>query len=219
MYDNSKIASLVGSRLCHDFASPLGSAANGLELMSLSEMVTGPEYDLTFQSLKNVIGRLNVYRVAFGTAHEGSIALSKMVQADLCNVVQDRTTVTCDISGPVDRRHAQSLLLAALCLDKALPHGGQITLSNTGYQFQIAAAGELIPYDTAHWQSLQTGTAVDDLQASHVEFALLPLGLVAQNLSLQITRPTGHLVIGITHTAIQPNKARHVRPHHRRQDT
>jgi histidine phosphotransferase ChpT len=75
MYDNLEIATLVGSRLCHDLANPIGSISNGLELLNLSDTVSGPEFDLTVQSVQEAIARLEIYRVAFGTAGDGTIVL------------------------------------------------------------------------------------------------------------------------------------------------
>ncbi|WP_120501481.1 histidine phosphotransferase family protein [Roseovarius sp. EL26] len=219
MYDSLEIATLVGSRLCHDFASPIGSVSNGLELLGLSDTVSGPEYDLTMESAHHIIARLTVYRIAFGAARDGQVALTSLVHENMHHVVNERTTVTCGIQGPVDRKQAQVLLLASLCLNKALPHGGEITLCDTSHQYQIVAKASTIMHDTAHWDSLRSGQPLNDLQASHVEFGLLPLSLAAQGLPLQVSYSSGQLMIGITHSTVMPSKVRRAPFRLRRQDT
>lgn len=219
MYDSLKIASLVASRLCHDLASPLGSVSNGLELLSLTGDASGPEYDLSVQSAQSAIARLNIYRLAFGQAKEGHVPLADMVTTDVPQVVRNSIVVKCDIDGSVKRSQAQSLLLSLFCLEKALPHGGQITLSQNAHQYQVSATGGSLAAETSHWNALQNGQEINDLQASHVEFALFPMTLVVQNLPFQISQSRDQLTLTITHSSVYPNRINREAFHHRRRDT
>ena len=66
-HDPLHLATLIGSRICHDLASPIGAVKNGLELLHLSsENSTGPEICLIEESSDNAIGRVNFFRIAFG---------------------------------------------------------------------------------------------------------------------------------------------------------
>ncbi|SLN34615.1 hypothetical protein ROA7450_01577 [Roseovarius albus] len=219
MYDSLKIASLVASRLCHDLASPLGSVSNGLELLELTGATNGPEYDLSLQSAQSAIARLNIYRLAFGNANSGQVSLTALLTADISHVVRDGIVVNCNIDGPIDRAQAQSLLLSLFCFEKTLPQGGQITLSQNAHQYLISAQGVRFSTETPYWSCLQNGQEINDLQASLVEFALLPMTLNAQNLPFQISQSHNQLTLTITHGAVLPNRVNRAAFHHRRQDT
>ena len=66
-HDPLHLATLIGSRICHDLVSPIGAIKNGLELLHLSsEKSNGPEICLIEESTDNAIGRVNFFRIAFG---------------------------------------------------------------------------------------------------------------------------------------------------------
>ena len=65
----SHLASLIGSRICHDLISPIGAIHNGLELISLSGAVQHEaEISLITQSCQNAASRIKFFRVAFGVS-------------------------------------------------------------------------------------------------------------------------------------------------------
>ena len=60
------LASLIGSRICHDLISPIGAIHNGLELVSLFGTVQHEaEISLITQSCQNSASRIKFFRVAF----------------------------------------------------------------------------------------------------------------------------------------------------------
>ncbi|HAL76711.1 MAG TPA: histidine phosphotransferase, partial [Rhodobacteraceae bacterium] len=65
----SHLASLIGSRICHDLISPIGAIHNRLELISLSGPVQHEaEISLITQSCQNAASRIKFFRVAFGVS-------------------------------------------------------------------------------------------------------------------------------------------------------
>ena len=59
-HDPLHLATLIGSRICHDLVSPIGAIKNGLELLHLSsEKSNGPEICPIEKSTDNAIGRVN----------------------------------------------------------------------------------------------------------------------------------------------------------------
>ena len=65
----SHLASLIGSRICHELISPIGAIHNGLELISLSGPVQHEaEISLITQSCQNAASRIKFFRVAFGVS-------------------------------------------------------------------------------------------------------------------------------------------------------
>jgi len=52
-HDNTSIAVLIGSRICHDLISPIGAITNGLELLNMAGEANGPEMSLIGESVGN----------------------------------------------------------------------------------------------------------------------------------------------------------------------
>lgn len=64
----SDLASLLGSRLCHDLISPLGAIGNGVELLTMTGAGSSPETNLILQSVNSANARIRFFRIAFGAA-------------------------------------------------------------------------------------------------------------------------------------------------------
>lgn len=62
------IASLVGSRICHDLISPIGAISNGVELIGMTQGTDGAEMSLINDSVQNANARIRFFRVAYGSA-------------------------------------------------------------------------------------------------------------------------------------------------------
>ena len=127
------IASLISSRICHDLVSPLGAITNGLELMELSGVTSGPEYGLLNDSVANATARINFFRYAFGGRGYGDTVSGRAVRTILSDFYGDsRIDVRWQVAGDVPRVQAKLALLLIQCLETFLPVGGQITADGAG---------------------------------------------------------------------------------------
>lgn len=173
------IAALIGSRICHDLISPIGAVSNGLELLSLSGIPDSPEMSLVSESASSANARISMFRIAFGMAAEGQITRSE----DLCRIwndtMQDRR-LELVWHGPesLTRPLAQAVILACLCLEKALPKGGVIEVREHSDIWHITGTGSDLKPDEALWSGLARGDYETDMPPSHVQFLLLPRCLV-----------------------------------------
>ena len=61
---NASLATLIGSRICHDLISPIGAINNGLELLELTGGAQGPEMDLISNSVEHAEARIKFFRIA-----------------------------------------------------------------------------------------------------------------------------------------------------------
>lgn len=177
MTDNSAIlAGLVASRLCHDFASPLGAMQNGLELFALTDSVESDslEYQLVKDSCDYAIARLSLYRIAFGLAFErqpiGAAALAK-----LCTDYAEgsRFNISVFASGEFEHSSIQRMLLGLLCCERALPKGGDISVTYTAPRWQIMASSDRILEMDELWSLLEDDAETLNLPASQVQFLFL----------------------------------------------
>lgn len=169
------LAALIGSRICHDLVSPVGAVSNGLELLSLSGVPDSPEMALVSNSATSANARIGLFRLAFGQSSDDQLTRSEEFCRIWRNAMQDRR-LTLDWQGPesTSRALAQALILGCLCLEKALPQGGTLSIRDHRDIWQITGSGSTAQVDESLWTGLALGTFEDDLPASHVQFLLLP---------------------------------------------
>lgn len=182
------IASLVGSRICHDLISPVGAINNGIELISMGGPIDTPELSLINESVNNASSRIKFFRIAFGAAAGEQM----MGAAEVARIAREafdsgRHSVDWQAAGDLPRPDVQAIFLAILCAESALPRGGEITVMRAGQGMKISATGPRLAFDTALWGPLAKGAAPEELRPAHVQFALLPLALEAIGRKIAIT--------------------------------
>lgn len=170
------IASLIGARICHDLINPIGAVTNGLELLALAGVPDGPELALVSDSAASAAARIRLFRLAFGPAAQGQSCRADEIVSIWQDVYSDRRF---DLlwSGPptLERQEARLVLLGCLCLETAMPQGGQMIVTCPDAGWQIAASGPRITVDPEIWDHLEGDERLADLRPAHVQFALLPL--------------------------------------------
>ena len=174
--DALDLAALIGSRICHDLNNPLGAIGNGLELMELAGHRGGPEMALIGQSVARAKARVQFLRVAFGAAPAGS----RIAGAELAAIVGDqfaggRLTVHWPELRDVARGEAKLALLLLMCLESAMPFGGEITVASDAEGWQLQASATRWRTQETPWEVvLSRSPAQPDLGAPLVQFALAP---------------------------------------------
>ena len=66
MTDQTDLAALLGSRICHDLISPIGAIGNGVELLMMEGGTPSPELVLIAESVAAANARIRFFRLAFG---------------------------------------------------------------------------------------------------------------------------------------------------------
>ena len=167
------LGALVGSRICHDLTNPLGAIGNGLELLELTGATDSPEMALIAQSVAQAKARVQFLRVAFGAASAGH----RMGGAELARMVADHTTggrtaVRWLCPEEVPRIEARLAFLLLMCVETALPFGGQIDVERTAQGWHIAAQTSRIRDLGALWDGLSGRAPLPHLGPPQVHFAL-----------------------------------------------
>ncbi|WP_412563121.1 histidine phosphotransferase family protein [Thalassobius sp. MITS945101] len=173
MDHNQELAQLIGSRICHDLVSPIGAIGNGLELMQMTSGALSPEMSLIQESLDHANARIRLFRLAFGRA----TAMQQIGASEISGLLADigRTgRVSYHWNGPnaAPRTEVQAVCLAAMCLERCLPYGGRIQITNEGSCWHLTADGRKLLWDAETWQALIAMETVPEA-ANEVEFALL----------------------------------------------
>ena len=178
-HDNLDLGALIGSRICHDLISPIGAIGNGLELL-LMELPASPELSLIAESVDNANARVRFFRVAFGKASQGQHVTPSEIEKILNDVSRGgRIAMRWTGTDAPNRATARAAFLAAMCLETALPLGGEITLSHSGDHWTLHATGRRITPQPDLWAHLQAPHTPKGLTAGQVQFAILP-GLLAE---------------------------------------
>ncbi len=176
MYTKSPdLTAFVGSRICHDLASPLGAISNGLELLELSGVAPSPELALLNDSIKAANARVEFFRIAFGTAVAGAQLGQTTAQQVLAQYFADRRVQPrWEIAGDTPREIAKLLFLLIQCLESGLPYGGNITVTTSNDGWMVAGTGRT-KTDSAAWQAFLQGDDSTEVYSGDIQFQLVSL--------------------------------------------
>lgn len=176
-----ELAAMIGSRLCHDLVSPLGAIGNGIELLEMSDEFSGladsAEMRLIAESLAAANNRIAAYRFAFG--HTGGT--QRFLERDLSKLLmgiigRGRVKIEILADGDFSRGEMRLVILAAMCIEMAIPWGGKLTVQRTGTTWRTSATAERIRHDPDLWVWLNPETSPErKLAPAEVQFALLVL--------------------------------------------
>lgn len=178
------IPALLGARICHDMISPVGAISNGLELLSLTGDIAGPEVELIGDSVTNANARLKFFRLAFGVA-----GADQMVSAsEITNILN---AYYCDkgyqvvFAGSEDMKKSdvKLLFLLALCCESGMTRRGKVTLYS---DMMVRCEGDVLPNTHALFTLLRNGGVWPaELEAAQVHFPLARMALQAADLQIQ----------------------------------
>ncbi|MEM9845927.1 MAG: histidine phosphotransferase family protein [Pseudomonadota bacterium] len=172
--DPYSLATLIGSRICHDLISPLGAVSNGLELLLLSGTEASPELALVAQSVANANARIRFFRLAFGIASADQMIGAEEINSILKDVYTDgRITAETFPSGSFPRAEVRAVMLALLCAEQAVPYGGTLAVTQDETGWSISATGDRLSPNAQLWDVLAGVAPAEDVPPSAVQFLML----------------------------------------------
>lgn len=186
--DPFELAALVAQRLCHDLVNPLGAVGNGLELLVLSQPGS-EETALMADSLVQAMGRLRLYRLAFGPAPEGGRSDGADLAAGLEAIAgARRVRLVRALAAEMPRAEARLAALLALCAETALAWGGTLTVETGSGAVRVRAEAARLRLDPDLWAALAEGRAPDRPTPQSVQFALAVAAARAAGRRLTVTQ-------------------------------
>ncbi len=190
------LAALIGSRICHDLTNPLGAIGNGMELLELSGQAASPEMALIAQAVGNAKARVQFLRVAFGAAGP----THRMGGAELATLVADhaqggRVAIRWPAEAEVARPDARLGFLLLMCLEAALPFGGQIIVTRPGESWRLVAEAARMRDLGPLWDGLAGQRPLPEVGPAQVQFALAPLAAARLGRTITVTRAEGALTL------------------------
>lgn len=171
---NHNLASLIGSRICHDLISPIGAITNGLELLDMAGGMQGPELDLISDSVGNAGARIRFFRIAYGAAGEQMLG-----HAEIASVLTDvsrggRLQLHWNTLEPQSRACVRLAFLAIQCLETAMPYGGDVNVRVEGDRWRVTGTSAKLNVDAALWAGLSAPETLAHVTPAQVQFALMP---------------------------------------------
>lgn len=199
-HSSESLATLIGSRLCHDLISPIGAIQNGLELMSMAGAAdTSPEMELIQDSCASAAARIRFFRVAFGSASDGQKMSRRETVATLEGICKGtRMEAEWRPQDDMLRTEVQLAYLAYLCCESAMPTGGKVTIENTAAGWMISATGPRLSVTSNLWEHLNGTAELAELAANRVQFALLPVLAADRGLKLHAAASEVKLSLSIS---------------------
>lgn len=188
----ARLAALMASRICHDLVSPVGAIANGLELLELSGM-SGPELDLIRESVDGASRRLKLFRIAFGAAAAGQIVEAQVLRDVIGpGAFGPKLSLRWQPDQAMERPAAKRLCLGLMCMETALPYGGEIAMQVDGGGRRLSATAERQRDCPQFWAWLAPGTPPPDYPASAgLHFAVLGQEMAAQGIEPGLVQGDG----------------------------
>ena len=141
------LASLIGSRICHDLISPIGAISNGLEVLQTSddEEMRKVALDLIGNSARAAARKLAFARLAFGAAGSMGSDISLGDAQDIAEeFLKEDRRVTLNWQAPRENRPKVivKLLLNLMLLGiSCIPRGGEVTVKTEGDALLVEAKG------------------------------------------------------------------------------
>jgi histidine phosphotransferase ChpT len=178
---------LVASRICHDLISPIGACANGAELLNMGG--GAEETALIAESAANAAGRVRFFRIAFGQSDASQSVSFKEIAATLASISTDRLSFDWRAKGDVPRLQAQAVFLCILCLERAMPRGGIVTIKHIEDGWSLTAEAANLLITEALWEPLSQSLTPAEVIPATVSFALLPdcVEQMGRKLSIRMT--------------------------------
>ncbi len=176
---------LLGSRICHDLISPIGAISNGVELISMSGDLSGPEMTLIAESVDSANARIRFFRIAFGVASPEQ----RIGRNEITGILRDmsrggRMVIDWQPDQDLPRPQVKLAFLVLQCFESAMPRGGRVTVSVVGDSWALFGECDQIRFDQDLWHMLIDPETEGPLDAGHVHFALA--GHCAQDTGRQL---------------------------------
>ena len=171
---NANLATLVGSRICHDLISPIGAVTNGLELLELSGGMQGPELELISDSIQNAGARIRFFRIAYGAAGVHVLNRPEVVSVLDALMRGGRIKIHWTPPDPMPRAEVRLAFLALQCCETAMPYGGEIWITEEDGIWTVRGTSSKVNVDATLWDRLTQPASTDGIAPAQVHFALLP---------------------------------------------
>lgn len=144
--DALDLVGMVASRICHDFAGPVGAISNGIELLADEQ---DPDVRAEFAAMlgsaaSKLAARLRFYRLMAGSGGRDDVVQVANARSVLTDMLDSETSVVCDwrADGEMLTMAEVALMLALAMLGaEAMPRGGTLHVAREPHGWTVTAEG------------------------------------------------------------------------------
>ncbi len=154
-----------------------------------------PELALIRDSVENANARIRMFRIAFGAAGEGQTVSN----AEAANILEtlgraSRCSYHWDVTEAQSRADVRLAFLLVMCLESALPYGGEIHVMADETGWRLTADAERMNVDSALWGQLSGQTSAD-MTAAQVHFLLVSQIAAAEQRQIRMTQSASQISV------------------------
>ncbi|MEQ6248090.1 histidine phosphotransferase family protein [Sulfitobacter sp. HNIBRBA3233] len=190
------LAELIGSRICHDLISPIGAINNGIELIEMSsDAAATPEMSLISDSVRSASARIRFFRIAFGAASDQMVSRQEASSILSDTYGPSRLSVSWAPQDPLPRRLVRLGFLSLMCLETAMPYGGQIAVEHNDGTVRITGQADKLNIAQDLWDLLACDSHTGELLPAQVQFGLLPRVAADQGRSIRVTSDDAQITL------------------------
>ena len=145
--EDTDLAALLCSRVCHDVISPVGDIANGLEVLEdeNDEEMRQIAFDLITQSAKAASAKLQFCRMAFGAAGSMGSLIDMGEAGDVTAMFIGKEKISLIWNAPRLQRpksEVKLLLNLVLMAMSSIPRGGEVIVDADENSLSVRAVGD-----------------------------------------------------------------------------
>ena len=145
--EDTDLAALLCSRVCHDVISPVGAIANGLEVLEdeNDEEMRQIAFDLITQSAKAASAKLQFCRMAFGAAGSMGSLIDMGEAGDVTAMFIGKEKISLIWNAPRLQRpksEVKLLLNLVLMAMSSIPRGGDVIVDADENSLSVRAVGD-----------------------------------------------------------------------------
>lgn len=185
MNEESRMAELLCTRLCHDLTGPIGAVSNGAEFLSDEGFnMQNQAVELITSSAFSAVTRLQFYRFAYGSVKDGgeaNLADKQKLASDFfasSNVTLDWPDSHADGSNvSISTKMARLLMNLMIIASSVLMRGGTLAVritqdDNGAKRITVTAKGTHVKWDEEIGKIFAGGVSQDALTPKNVQIAL-----------------------------------------------
>lgn len=155
----------------------------------MSPTVGKSELALLTESVGNANARIRFFRVAFGIFSAEQMMSAREIRSILSDLFTNtRLSVDWTIADAVPRQDVKLAFLLLMCLETAMPWGGQITITEHHGAITVTGVSDKLKLEDVWFDALISGDIPDQMQPARVQFALVPLEVAERGRSLSVRR-------------------------------
>ncbi len=164
-----------------------------MELLELAG-IAGPEAELIRAAVEDANRRVRFFQLAFGRAAAAQSLSPEEIAALLVRPEGGRAPrITWQAEGAIARDQLKRVFLALMCLESAMPWGGECLVRHSGDGWHVGGAAERLREIPHLWHIVEHGVPEMPPEPADLHFALFAMELAGAGRRARLERGRGEI--------------------------